>query len=241
MVSSQLTRRTGGLPVRLLFAAICVLACAAPLCAADPEITLVPKPPPPAWRVLTGPAGQQLSLKCFGAVKWLLIDEDCELTPIADGVCIFSAPKPGRYRVVAITDKGDPVPIAVVLGTAPPPKPPVPPPTPVDELRKKLAAALELDKGARADVTQLAAIWREAAKVAADPEVSSSRELLSRVRKVADGLLGADALPAVRGAIAEEVLAALGGLSDDALTADARAKAGELFKKLAGILDTLGG
>jgi hypothetical protein len=59
------------------------------------------------------------------------------------------------------------------------------------------------------------------------------------VRKVSAGLLGPDALPAIRAAASEELLAALGKSSDDPLTSAQRTKAAETFTKLAGALEEI--
>lgn len=121
--------------------------------------------------------------------------------------------------------------------TPPPPQPPEPKPD--TKLRDKLAAAMAKDAGLKADVLQLAAIYREAAKVAADKDTPDSATLLARVRKVAEALIGADALPAVRAAAAEEILATLGMTSDEALTDAQRKRAAELFLRLASTLEEL--
>jgi hypothetical protein len=119
---------------------------------------------------------------------------------------------------------------------APGPPPPAPPPKPVDELKKKLRAAFEADGSDRDAGLQLAALYREAAKLSQSPDVPSTAELLRRVREAAASLVPG-ALPAVRKVVAEELRLALGKSSDEALSAEERKAAAELFAKLAELLE----
>src|SRR5262249_35484315 len=139
----------------------------------------------------------------------------------------------------------EPARMTVVIDPPEPLPPPKPPPD--NRLREKLSAALAADRvnqrvnpsGTKADVMQLAAIYREAAKVAVDSAVPDSSTLLTRVRKVSADLIGADALPTVRASAAEELLAALGMTSDEPLTDAQRQRAAQTFLKLAGTLEEL--
>lgn len=172
-------------------------------------------------------------------VMWVPLTPGLSLRPVDDGRTLLFAGGPGRYELLAYTALGDvpsePARVLVVIeGDAPGPAP-----KPVDELRRRLAAALEADKPQRADVAQLAAVYREAARVAADPAVTTSAELLRRVRAVSASLLGADALPAVRGLAAEELLAALGMSGDEPLTEAQRKRASALYARLADGLEAL--
>jgi hypothetical protein len=167
-------------------------------------------------------------------VKWVVLTPGLSVRPIDGGkTLLFSGPT-GRYELIAYTAAGD-VPsdparcVVVIEGEAPPPAP--------DPLRVRLAAALAIDKAAKADVLQLAAIYREAAKLVTDPEVSTSKELLSRLRQVSAALIGPGTLPSVRGVVAEELLAVLGMSSEETLTAAQRKKAAELFTRLAALLE----
>lgn len=118
------------------------------------------------------------------------------------------------------------------------PKPPEPP---ADPLRAKLKTAFDADplqldkrKGAAAD---LAALYRQAAKLAADPEVATSGALLDRVRQAAGMLVGADGLRDVRRAAGAELSAILP--TDADLTAEQRDATAKLFQRLAVILEEL--
>lgn len=128
------------------------------------------------------------------------------------------------------------------LGLDIPPAPKPPEPTPADPLRQRLKAAfdadptqLDLRKGQALD---LAALYREAAKLAADPSVDSAGELLDRVRRAGMSLVGADALREVRKVAGVE----LGSLlpTDAPLTAEQRAAAAALFGRLAVALEEVG-
>jgi hypothetical protein len=131
---------------------------------------------------------------------------------------------------------------------APDPKPPVPvPPKPVDALAAKLKAAFDADPAEtkREQAKNLGALYRAAADLAADESVATSGELLNRVATAAGALLKDPAAPArknladVRRAVAAELASVLP--TDDALSAEQRKATAELFRKLAGILDALGG
>jgi hypothetical protein len=169
-------------------------------------------------------------------VKWVVLTPGLSLRPIDGGkTLLFSGPA-GRYELLAYTALGDvpsePARCTVVIeGGLPPPIP--------DLLKSKLATALTADKAAKTDVLQLAAIYREAAKVVADPEVPTSKELLSRLRQVSSALLGAETLSSVRGAVAEELLVVFGMSSEEPLTPVQRKKAADLFVRLGAILEEL--
>jgi hypothetical protein len=124
----------------------------------------------------------------------------------------------------------------------PPDVKPKPPEPPADPLRAKLKAAfdadpLQLDKR-RSAAADLAALYRQAAKLAADPEVTTSGALLDRVRQAAGMLVGADGLRDVRRAAGAELSAILP--TDADLTAEQRGATAKLFERLAAILEELG-
>jgi hypothetical protein len=119
------------------------------------------------------------------------------------------------------------------LGVTPPP----PGPKPVDALVLKLREAFETDKGTRDEVLQLAALYREAAKLSASKDVPSSRELLRRVRDAGTALVGPDSLTGTRTVAAGELAAVLGAPSDAAMTDAQRVAVAALFARLATILE----
>ena len=121
------------------------------------------------------------------------------------------------------------------------PKPvPPKPPEPADPLRAKLRAAYDADPAdaaqKRTHARDLAALYRQAAKLAQDAAVATSGELLGRVRDAAGTLIGADALRECRRCVGAELGALLP--TDDALAPDQRKAAADLFTRLAAILDT---
>lgn len=215
------------------------------LCALPGAVAAQPGPAAPALKlpaeVRAKPAAiAEIKAETAGkVVKWVALTPGLSVRPTDGGrVLLFSGPA-GRYELLAYTAVGDapsePARVVVVIeGDAP-----VPPPKPADPLKAKLAAAVTADRAEKADVLQLAAVYREAAKLAADAEVGTSRELLTRLRKVSEALIGPGTCPAVRGVVAEELLAVLGMSSEEPLTEAQRARAAALFGRLAGALEEL--
>lgn len=122
------------------------------------------------------------------------------------------------------------------------PKPPVPPkpPEPADPLRAKLKSAFDADPAQldarRSHAKDLAALYRQAAKLCADESVATSGDLLARVKTAAASLVGADALRECRKVVGAELGALLP--TDDALTDAQRKAVAALFARLADVLDT---
>jgi hypothetical protein len=128
----------------------------------------------------------------------------------------------------------------VVGGPAPAPvPPPAPPPPPDDPLAKRLKAAYDADPAPqKAEAKKdLAELYRQAARLAADPAVRTAGDLLGRVRKAAEAL-APGALVGLRKVVAEELAKVLPGDAGEALTAGHRVAAAELFSKLAAALDS---
>ena len=122
-------------------------------------------------------------------------------------------------------------------GTDVKPPVPVPPTPPVDPLRAKLKAAYDAAPGTAAEKSEwakdLAALYRQAAKLVADPEVGTAAELLRRLKAAATSLLGPMALVDVRRAVKEWLAAVLPTTTDAELTESHRKGAADLFAKLA--------
>jgi hypothetical protein len=129
--------------------------------------------------------------------------------------------------------------LLVELGITPdvPPTPPVPPKP--DALARKLRDAFLADKGAKDDALSLAALYRQAAALARDAGVTSSAELLRRVREASAALVGPAALPSLRTVVAGELAATLGTPSDAAFTDAQRKACADLFARLAVLLEGL--
>lgn len=118
----------------------------------------------------------------------------------------------------------------------PGPIPPAPEPKPVDALKAKLRAAFEADKGTRDDALQLAELYRQAAKLAADPGVPTTAELVRRVREAGAAVVGQDVLKGVRAVVRDELTAVLGKVDSQPITPAERDAAAAIFTKLANIL-----
>jgi hypothetical protein len=214
--------------------ALALLLLSAAAAASPPEPDVVEVPPTPAgkWCEFQTQAGRQLVLKCAKASEWRLVDDGAQLTVLGD-VAVFSASQVGRYKVVAVCD-GKLRLVAVTVGT-PEPGPVIPPPKPADPLKARLKAAFEKDGGAAEGAKRLAALYRQAAKLAADREVPSTAELLRRVREA--GATLAEGLRETRTVAGAEMRAALGKSTEEPLTDAERSAAAALFARLAEILE----
>ncbi len=172
-------------------------------------------------------------------VRWYLVSEDADLVPFPDGkVALFTAPKAGRFTVLAWTAAGD-VPsdaakCVVVVGD--PPGPVLVEPFARD-LRKLFADDFTLDKSKH--VAQLAALYREAIAYAEKAEVATAGDLAARIRAAASSLIPSEALVGIRKRIAEEIAKELPIESDKPLDAATRSKAAKLFERLATHLEDL--
>lgn len=140
-----------------------------------------------------------------------------------------------KAQLKALNDKIDKLGLS---GPAPVP----PPPVPVDLLRGRLRDALKAAAGDDAKKREwakdLAALYRAAAKLTADPEVATAAALSQRLKDAAKALVGADTLIEVRRVVSAELGAVL-PTADADLTDTQRAAASALFAKLATHLDAL--
>lgn len=171
--------------------------------------------------------------------KWVAVDDGYKLKAAADGKsAVFAAPKSGRYKLVVVPEQGDPIRVSVVVGKVDPVKPdePVipPPPAPVvSELGRKFQVAYALDTrdaAAKAsDLADLVELYRQAVELAVDPAVTSTGQLVTRVRDAAKAL-GITGVADLRRAISAELVAAMP--ADETLTADLRKTAAGAFAKI---------
>lgn len=200
-----------------------------------PVVTKAPAPPAPAWNEM--PADPLLTvLQCPDPARWLTVDDGCDLRPAADGKsATFAAALPGRYRLLVVPEKGEPIRVAVVVGKPEPtpPKPPEPRPVPTDPLVKKLQT--EFDKDARepakktSDLKDLVELYKQAADLAASADVTSTGQLVTRVRDAARAM-GVEGLADLRRAISVELVTAMP--SDEPMTSELRGKAKETFLRI---------
>ena len=211
-----------------------------------PAVVVVPRVPSPKWSELKVPSGQHVTLSAGAgtkAAKWVLIDAGGADLTTAGQTATFSATAPGRYRVIAFLDGQEPLLTTLVVGDGPPapPGPPDPlPPPPDSPLRKKLRAAFDADAAGvaakRDQAKDLAALYRQAAVLAASSDVPTSGELLRRVREAAATLLKPDELVGVRRIVADELILIFA--ADAELTPEHRKAAATLFADLAACLDS---
>ncbi len=172
-------------------------------------------------------------------VRWRLVSDDADLVPFPDGkVALFTAPKAGRYTVLAWTAVGD-VPsdaaqCVVVVG-----EPVVPAPADpfTRDLKKLFQDDASTDKAKH--VAQLAALYREAIAYAEKADVTTAGDLAARIRAAASTLIPAESLVGLRKRIAEEIAKELPLDGDKPLDAPTRAKAAKLFERLAARLEDL--
>ena len=201
-----------------------------------PSVTPVPAPDAAKWTELKQQPNRLQVLAAQPASTWEPIDDLDLRTFEAGKYAAFVAP-PGRYRVVVTAADGSRTRLVLVVGDVPPDPKPKPPDPPADPLRAKLKAAYDADASPKRQdqAKDLAALYREAAKLAADGTVATSGDLLARVRAASASLVGPDALKGVRQVAAAELVAVLP--TDAPLSGDQRAAAAALFLKLAELLD----
>lgn len=179
------------------------------------------------------------------AVVWDVTPDDvADVRELPGGRLIFVGP-PGVYKVKArvIRTKDGQLSVetqrfTVTIGKGPGPGPD-PPPT--DPLVLALQTAYTSDPGAPADKAKwksaLAALYRRGTIAANDANVKTAGDLHSILKTASNSLLPADALPATRARVAQELTATLPTKPDAVLTADDRAKAAAKFEQLAAALE----
>lgn len=206
------------------------------LAAAPPAVVEIPRGDPSEWKELRASPGRILRMGAEPASKWLLVDDDgADLFP-ADGGKFgdFAAPVPGRYKVVVTGPDGVSARVVVVVGDAPP----GPKPGPADPLRAKLKTAFDADTGADKgeSVKLLVELYKQLCdKVCPDATITTVGELLARSRDASAALLKPEQLAGVRRVVRDELAAIFP--ADGELTADQRKRTGDLFKRLAVILE----
>lgn len=207
--------------------------------AQPPEVVIVPPGPPvPAvkWVPVSGEAKVSSDIVLSAGVKseWALIDTGPTLRVSADGMtATIRSEVPGTFRLLVIPDNGRPQFRTITIG-GPGPLPPGPNPL-RDRLRVAFDTDAKTDPAARDEARDLAALYKQAALLAESPDVPTSGELLRRVREAASVLIGPNAMPTLRKAVALELASVL---TDDApLTADQRRDLAKLFRDIAAALE----
>lgn len=208
---------------------------------------IVPRPPAPQWTSVKADADGRVWLRVPGdkaASEWELIDRVGAYLDVPPGatVAVFSATRPGTYRVIAVAE-GKLVRYAVSVGGDPPgPMPPKPPSPPDDPLVRRLQAAYDADGSATksADLKQLIALYLEAAEFARKSDCATAADLFGAVSAAAAALLpdvdGVRRLAGVRKVIGTELVNVLPTDPAAPLTAEVRAAAVGAFAKYAAAL-----
>ncbi len=181
-------------------------------------------------------------------IRWVSLSEDADLLPYLDQSAIFSAPSPGRYRVLAYTAAGDtPSLPAITTVVVEGPSPPVPPgpgpgPNPADPFMQGLrtAYAAETDAAKAQQVALLAALYRNvAASTVNQQELKTLGDLYQVLRTAGAALLPATALPKVRRVIADELDRTLGTNAAMPLDDASRKKVADEMSRMAKTLESL--
>lgn len=106
-------------------------------------------------------------------------------------------------------------------------------PKPADPLKEKIKTAYGEDGSPRQHALVLSELYRQAADIARDPTVASTKHLLDTVRSAGTGLVPDNALLAVRKVVRDALKDALGESSALPITDAQRLAASELFTRLA--------
>lgn len=123
---------------------------------------------------------------------------------------------------------------------APPEPPPPPLPGPDDGLVRRLQAGYDADPAPvdqrRADLRQLAALYAEASRLAANPQLTTAGQLLGALRDASAALVPTGRLTAVRQTIAADLAAELPTDPAAPLTPSVREAAATRFARIAAAL-----
>jgi len=214
------------------------------------EVRITGETKVPAYRIVRLAAAGDVD---GAALVWDVDREDAVDMVEVGGQLLLVGP-PGTYKVKLRAFRtrdgkmsAETARVTVVIGDAPPVPPgpgPVPPgpgpgPGPESQLVKELKAAYQADAGAEKakHLASLAAVYREVAGKTGAAEVKTAGDLLGVLRAAVGSLVPADALTAVRKRIAVEVSASLPSDPSTALDTATRAKASEVFSRVAQALE----
>jgi len=184
-------------------------------------------------------------------VRWKSLDRGLRIAPAELALrdpkaTLATASRPGKYRVICVTAKGD-VPSEIVEfsvtveADAPPPEPK--PPEPVDSLARKLRESLQSDPGDSAKkreyVQALAGFYAAMAKHVETNQVTTIGDLLSDYRNAIPAVLSDGAIPTVRKICGDEVAAIAGSDPERKIDSPLKSKLVDLFTRLASVLGAL--
>lgn len=179
-------------------------------------------------------------------VKFVSLDAGLNLFPsdlLADKTAtVASSVTPGRYRVLAYTSlegvPSEPAITVIVIGGI---NPPDIPPDPEDPLTKGIEAlwgALQ-EPDREANRLKLAAVYKRAAQIALNPEITTVGALYAAMRDESAKLLPPTALKAIREKAGEAVTEVAPTAPAAKLTPGIRSKISEVYGRLAKIVEGL--
>lgn len=157
-----------------------------------------------------------------------------DILPLTDGKeLVFVAAAAGRYELIAWTAGSDgPTEAAHCVVRVEPEKPPVPPDPLAAKLRAAWAAETDPLRVMRRDL--LAGIYRTAIEdTIRQPALHTVGDLFTALRQAAKAVLPDDALPQVRGAIAEELRKSLPVEPEVELDTPTRERCVTVFRRIA--------
>lgn len=215
--------------MRFLLAALWLLFFACILCAQPQEVRVQPC--------------KIAELKATGKEILWRVPQGVESRALDDGKLLLVVAPAGRYPILAatITEAGKLALLDFILIVEGPE--PLPPPKPNDPLRDELKALYMADMSPDkpANLIKLTALYTQAAVLAKTESIATAAQLADAVRTASRALLPADALLGVRQKIAAVVAKSLEELDPDApLTPETRAKAAELYGRIASALEGVG-
>ena len=178
-------------------------------------------------------------------VEWYVLDAGLDLLPISEKSAVVAAPVAGRYRVLCWSALGDQptkaVICTVVIGDeVNPPKPPVPPPdTGSFESRVKAAYGNDRSPTKAESLKKLIALYEVAQ--GAVPRASTLADLREDLKVASDALVPPGSLTEVRRLIGAEVMRVLGEDGTVRIDDPLKAKAVQLFQRIASVLQGVAG
>ena len=155
---------------------------------------------------------------------------------------VVTAPKPGRYRLLAYTALGDrpsdPVIVTIVVGGAAPPTPPVPTPTPGEYERSLLDIYGALQDSDR-DATRvaLAKVYRACVTECMGNHTTAG-DLYQALVKIASAV-PASKLSTLRDRVGSEVAKIAPNDPTATITAAQRASVGDIYERTATLLESI--
>lgn len=233
------------------FRAVVAFVAAVPLASAQDQ------PPPLKVNDVRAVVGDWIILRAETdgrIVRWKSLDRGLRIAPPEFALrdpkaTLATAARPGKYRVICVTAKGDiPSEIVEFVVTVEPdgPDPPEPkPPEPTDPLTRKLREAFQTDPGEPAKKREHAAIlagfYSAMAKHVSTNQVANVGDLLSDYRNAIPVVLPEGVIPAVRKVCGEEVAALAGDDPERKIDSTLKSKLVDLFTRLASALDAIKG